>query len=181
VSHDLSPLIEQARRGDRSALAGLYDRFAPLVRTACFDRTGDWHAAMDLTHDVFLAALNGLGSLAEPQRFRSWLLGITRNKLADYHRRQMRTGRTLSESRLNLPSGVFDPGEQETQRQLLQAVANLPQRERFAVELFYFEGLSAEEVARLLTVSLRTVYAQLLRARQSLRHELEKSRREAAS
>lgn len=177
----LLPLIEQARRGERAAFAQLYDRFAPLVRTVCFDRTGDWHATMDVTHEVFLAALTDLDNLAEPRRFRSWLLGVARNKLADHYRARLRTGRMLTNCECDPPTGLFEPAEQETQRQVRQAVADLPKRQRFAVELFYLEGLSAQEVADLLGMPLRTVYAQLVRARQSLRRALEENRREAAS
>lgn len=174
-------MIEEARQGDRAALARLYDRFAPLVRAVCFDRTGDWHATMDVTHEVFLAALADLSELADPRRFRSWLLGITRNKLADHQRARLRIASSLADCGADPPAELLDPDEQETQRLLRQAVAELPKRQRFSVELFYLEGLSAQEVAELLAIPLRTVYAQLVRARQSLRRALEESRSEAAS
>ena len=62
---DVHELVERAKAGDRQAFTGLYDQFAPLVRSVAYDTTGSLHEAEDLCQDVFLQAYRNLGQLRD--------------------------------------------------------------------------------------------------------------------
>jgi RNA polymerase sigma-70 factor, ECF subfamily len=169
----LVDVVEQARSGDRSALALLYTRFAPLVRMVCFERTNDWHAALDLTHDVFLTALRDLQRLRQAERFQPWLLGIARHRVAEYLKAKARGQRHPPRLDGELLAPVVDPAQEEQQHRLRQAIEQLPEPERLAIRLFHLEGLAVREIVEVLDMPMRTVYATLARARQRLQRRLE--------
>ena len=161
-------IVKRARNGNKPALAELYDRYAPLVRALCFDRTGDLQLALDITQDVFLIVLTELSRLKHPSRFQQWLMAIAHNKLADHYRCGARTQRL--KERISAES--FDPVEKEQQMQLRKAISSLPEQERLAVHLFYIEGMPAKNISQLLHLPLRTAYSVLARARKSLKRQL---------
>ena len=173
MPQDLVDVVEQARSGDRSALAELYSRFAPLVRTVCFDRTDDWHAALDMTHDVFLTALCDLKRLRQTQRFQQWLLGITRHRVSEHFKARARGRRHQPRLDGEMLAPLVDPAQEEQQRRLRQAIEQLPEQERIAIRLFHIEGLAVREIVELLNMPMRTVYAILARARSRLRRQLD--------
>src|SRR5215468_3762337 len=89
-------LVLGVRNGDRAAFAELYDRRARLIRAVCYDATRDFHAAADLTQEVFLRAYRSLGSLRDPQRFGPWLVGIARQVCREWRRQRTRESARLA-------------------------------------------------------------------------------------
>src|SRR5262245_38800155 len=77
-------LVDAARAGDRQAFAELVGRYQNVVSALAYALTGDLSRSEELAQDVFLAAWQHLGQLREPDRFRSWLYGITRNLRSRY-------------------------------------------------------------------------------------------------
>ncbi len=175
-------LVLGVLNGDRSAFAELYDRRARLIRAICYDVTGDLHAAADLTQEVFLRAYQRLGSLRDPQKFGAWLVGMARQVC-----REWRRGRLRERSGLARFAGSLRPTEADERanppedriRLLREAVASLPERERFALHAFYLEGQDAEQARNVLGLSRSGFYRVLSCARQRLKRRL--SKREIAS
>src|SRR5262245_45439684 len=89
-------LVLGVRNGDRAAFAELYDRRARLIRAICFDSTREFHAAADLTQEVFLRAYRNLGCLRDPQRFGPWLVGIARQVCREWRRQRKRESARLA-------------------------------------------------------------------------------------
>ena len=178
MTPDLLTIVQQAQQGDRRALGRLYEQFAPLVRTVCFDQSGDYQAVGDLVHDVFLSVVGNLRQLDQPERFRSWLIGIARRKAVDCVRSRIRL-RRLSESsdeesaESAIPARpVVDPTHQESLRLLREAVSTLQEQERLAVHLFHLEELPVQQVSEIMDLPRSTVYATLIRARARLKERL---------
>lgn len=94
---------------------------------------------------------------------RNWLLAITANQA----RRSRRSRRRFSPLVDVVPAAVEAPD-----LDLRNAVAALPSRQRAAVELFYFVGLSARDVAEVMGCAEGTVKSTLSAARSNLRAEL---------
>lgn len=172
MEQDIPEIVSRASRGERQALSVLYDRFAPLVRAVCFDRIGDLQSAWDVTQEVFLTMLVDLEKLKDRSRFQQWLMGVTRNKVADFFRKKARSNSLGERGVMGLPALNPDPAETEQLSLLKKAVRDLPERERLVVQLFYIEGRPAREIASLLAMPLRTVYASLTRARNDLKRRL---------
>src|SRR3954454_20699033 len=80
-------LTVAASRGDDEAFAVLCVRYAPRIGTYLHRLLGDEHLAQDLTHEVFVSALNRLRAARAPIAFGPWLYRIARNASIDVHRR----------------------------------------------------------------------------------------------
>lgn len=138
------------------------------------------HLAADLTADVFLAAVDSAASY-RPDRGTpgSWLLGIARHVLATEFRRQSRdrdvlrriSGRRLLDAdSLGRIEERID-AEREA-RNLYDALASLPRRDRALMELVAVDGLSVAEAAAVLGVKPGTARVRLHRGRMRVQAQL---------
>ena len=89
---ELPTLIARARAGDRAAFGEIYERLAPKVYGYLYHHTsGQAHLAEDLTEEVFIKMLDGLGRYRDRGLpFRAWVFRIARNHLIDHVRRSGR-------------------------------------------------------------------------------------------
>jgi RNA polymerase sigma-70 factor (ECF subfamily) len=174
MPQNIERLVNQAQHGQPAAFKQLYMSYAPLVRTLCLERTSDWHAACDITQDVFLAVLEDIGSLKHARRFQQWLLGIARYKMTAYFKEQVRSSKQHSCFDAELLAGAFEPAEQEMLQRLQEAIEHLPEVQRIAIRLFHLEGVPVREIVDLLGMPMRTVYAALARGRNVLQRRLAK-------
>ncbi len=161
-------LVGAALRGDRSAFAELYDRRARWIRALCYHTTGDLHSAADLTQEVFLRAYAKLDSLRDPDCFAAWLTGIARQVCREWKRGKLRDRQTAC----SLAEELQPPAREETTdprlETLREALMQLPERERLALQAFYLQGLDAEEARSVLGLSQSTFYRVLAKARERL-------------
>jgi RNA polymerase sigma-70 factor (ECF subfamily) len=155
-------LVRQAKDGSVQAFGMLYDRTVRLVRAVAADAGPD--AADDVTHEAYLRAYRNLGSLRDPARFSTWLVGITRMIVRET--RKARRFEPLSVERLGGFSAK-EPIEGDVE-ELLRAVARLPEEERLAIRFFFLNERSIDETARLLDRSRSGAYAVLQRAKAKL-------------
>ena len=132
----------------------------------------DWHAAEDITQDVFVAALNGLPKYrGAVKQILPWLKGIARNKVADHFRKRQ----ALLESTSGKPersASCEKDGSSENEVTALMVSTAMQQLPNTHVELLeekYFDGLSVREIARRRKMSEKAVESALSRARSSFR------------
>jgi RNA polymerase sigma factor (sigma-70 family) len=158
-------LVAATLGGERSAFEELLDRHVDRVRLLA-GRMLRPEDAEDVVQEALLQAFLGLERLRDPERFGSWLYGITLN-LARMRLRR-RDPLPVDVDALEPPSadGV---AALEAVREALDV---LPPREREAVVLHYVEGLDTQEVASLLGARPGTVRVRLHRARRRLRRDL---------
>ena len=141
--------------------------------------------AEDVFQDVFVALVRRMArggrGFESAEHVRAWLLRATVDRGRDLARaaRRQRT-QSLDEFPAELAEGFFRCApdqerrliEREEARALWHAVGELPPKLRAAVHLFYVEGLSCEETARALGVTVSTVTTRLARARKQLERSL---------
>ncbi len=169
--------IRRAAAGDRRAFAWLVDHHRSLVCAIGLAVVGDVAASEDIAQEVFLGVWPRLGELRNPHSFLPWLRQYTRNTARQYvrgrRRRQTRiaegAGDDLVMAADDRPSPCEALEHAEERSFLLEAIAALPDPTREAVLLYYREGESAQQVARLLGVSEAAVKQRLHRAREFLR------------
>ena len=128
--------------------------------------------ASEVTQDVWLRVLRGIGRLREPARLRPWLFGITRNILMDRLRIRYAAAETVTVDEVELAAATQGDGLDDDLEMMQEGLARLPIVEREVLTLFYLRELSLAEVANLLGVPVGTVKSRLFRARQLLRREL---------
>jgi RNA polymerase sigma factor (sigma-70 family) len=166
-------LVVRCQLGERSAFDELIQRWHDPLWTYIRRVTGDDESAKDMTQDVWLRVLRGIGSLQDRAKLRAWLFGIARRALMDRFREQYTTPTVSDVDVAELAAeDAADTLEEESaamQRELTQ----LPVTERDVLTLFYLRELSLGEVAEVLNVPIGTVKSRLFRARRLLRRNLE--------
>src|SRR6516162_1793007 len=75
--NEIIQLVEQARRGDRTAYGELVERFQPTVYAVALTRLRNPLEAQELAQEVFIHAMNKLDQLRDPQCLAGWLRQIT--------------------------------------------------------------------------------------------------------
>ncbi len=178
-------LMQRLARGDARALAPLHQRYGQRV-TSLLLRVGpgmSLEQAEDLSQEVFLTLLETAPRYVEQDRLRSWLFGIAVRKARAWHRRRWVRRRLRLERAPDLalstaaPPGAA-PDRLEVHEQVDRALRGLPRGQREALVLHAVEGLSGEEIAAILGISVSAVWVRLHRARKGMRAALKMPRGE---
>lgn len=162
------------------AIEELYDRYAPLVFGLSLRILGDRQLAEDVTQEVFLALYEGRSYDETRGTFRAYLTLFTRSRAIDRLRRRRRGPQTGDRQSIEIgevpETDGFSPLEhasvREDARVVSEALAKLNDRQRRAIELAYFEGLSQSEIATALDEPLGTIKGLVRSALQSMRRSL---------
>jgi RNA polymerase sigma factor (sigma-70 family) len=162
-------LHERLVAGDEAALAEAYNEFSTLVHTLAARITSDHDAAQDVTQEVFVHLWERPDAY-DPQRgaLRTWLCLLARRRALDWSRRRHARARyqsTAATAELATHRGHADVDEAltwETEAKAVrEAVRALPEAQREAVLLAYFEGHTYREVARELRIPEGTAKSRL--------------------
>lgn len=158
-------LVERAR-SDRRAFAPLYLAHYGPILGHIFRRVGDAHAAQDIAAETFIRAMNGLAKYQQRGlSFRHWLLRIASNEV---NRHLQRAARRRRHERGAWREGTGAPVGVETSEHVQRALLRLSADHQTVLALHYFEGLSVEEIARVVGCRAGTVKSRLGRARTAL-------------
>jgi RNA polymerase sigma-70 factor (ECF subfamily) len=156
-------LVVAARAGEEWAREALCRRHAPTVIRLAHRLLGRDDEADDLAQEAFAHALSSLDRLADPQAFAAWIRTIVVRTAHKIVRRRMlmrRFGlgprRTESDIDTDFISREAPPDVHAELRAIYTLLDKLPARERIALVLRRVEGLSHEDVAEQLGVSLST-------------------------
>ncbi len=169
-------LMDAVRDGDQQAFTTLVQRYHDAIYRIAWRTLLDSEAARDATQEVFMKLWrrptwqhSGGASL------RTWLCRVALNAAIDARRRRRPTV-DLPEVDFPNPSTEHGQDEQlqtEWRRQLVhRLVAELPDRWREVLVLYYFEQMSHQETAQVLGISAKAVESAVARARQALRQSL---------
>jgi RNA polymerase sigma-70 factor (ECF subfamily) len=169
-------LMRRAKLGEVDAFAAIYDRHAATVLALGKRILASVGDAQDVLHDVFLEAWQSVRDY-DPQRasVRTWLLVRMRSRALD------RLGRRALEQRVqhNLPptAAAFDADATHPDRRfaLKQALERLDAALRSSLELIYFCGFTAAEVAQHMNVPEGTVRSRVARGLLALERALTES------
>lgn len=147
------------------------------VRTQCFMMLSNTAEAEDAAQEVFIKAYQSLGAFHGKAAFSTWIYRIASNYCLDVLRKRQRR-KTESLDALREKDGekaeallvsMAEPEyPQETAEMLAQVLSTLPEKSREMIVLREVQGLSYEEIAKLLECTLDAVKSRLKRARQEL-------------
>lgn len=155
---------------DREAEATLCRRFGPRVRLYGLRHLRDEAAATDLAQQVMLMTIERLraGEVREPEKLASYIFGICRMVVLELQRGAKRR-ETLLETYGDVlaPSALAAPDLD--QGKLLECLDHLPERERTTLMLTFYDELSAEDLARELSLSQANIRVIRHRAMERLR------------
>lgn len=186
VSDELA-LVRAAKAGDISAFEQLVHRYDRNVFRIAQHITQNREDAEDVVQDAFLKSYENLKNFQEQSKFYTWLVRIAVNEaLMRLRRRRPERMVSLDEEvkteEDSMPREVADwspnPEQQYSQAELKdilqRTIQGLPSSFRTVFVLRDVEGLSTEETAEALDLSIPAVKSRLLRARLQLRERLNK-------
>jgi RNA polymerase sigma factor (sigma-70 family) len=161
-------LLALFRAGREDAFRALHERYHDRLLAYVRHMLRGSNEAEDVVQDVFLRAYGALASGEREIAVRPWLYRVAHNRCIDYVRRA--PAPPLQPDEL-LPGGTDPVAEAERREQLHRLVAdlhNLPEAQRSALIIRELEGLSYEDLATALGVTVPAVKSLLVRARSGL-------------
>ncbi len=166
-------IIEACRRGDRDAFRALYEAYRDKVYSiSLYFFHGNEAEAADVTQEVFVKLFSGMASFRGDADFSTWLYRLVRNACLDGSRRNAARARmTAPEAPKTCTHQACQEADLilgEAARAVQRAVSLLPPKFRLPILLRYFEDLSYEEMAEMLTCSVGTVASRLSRGHRML-------------
>ena len=150
-----------------STAEDIIDAYSDMVFRIAVQYTGNRQEAEDITQDAFLAMLKKM-PFNSAEHAKRWLIRVTINKCKDYFKSAKRKNLPLDE---NLSASYV--GENER----LEELEKLEPLDRSIIYLFYYEGYSAKEIAKMTGKTRNAVNIRLSRARNTLRELLEEGDR----
>jgi RNA polymerase sigma-70 factor (ECF subfamily) len=177
-------LIERCAAGDQLACAELVAEHERMVFQLALNLVGDRDEALEVSQEVFFRVFRTIQRFRGQSALRTWIFRIVVNQARNRQRWWRRRHRTEQVSLDEHIEQHGDPAEREgvgpdrvlhrkeLAERLWAALDALPFDERTAIVLREVDGLSYDEIAFSLNVTLGTVKARLTRARQALRAAL---------
>ena len=188
---ELANLVAAARIGDQDAVSALYEKTYSKVYYTVKSMIKDEDAVFDIVQDTYIKAFSRLDGFQGDTKFLPWVRQIAANTARDWlkKRRPMLFAELGSggdtdtpveelfpDERIeNLPEQVID--QKETTRLLREILDELPEDQRAAIGMFYYEELSVKEIADAMSVSESAVKSRLMYGRRKIEkkvRELEK-------
>jgi RNA polymerase sigma-70 factor (ECF subfamily) len=168
------PTVQGAGNLDSGSDAGWLDevvrRFGDRLVRFAWTYTQDREAAQDVAQDTFVRLHQHHQKHPHEPVTEAWLFTVARRILIDRHRQSLRAPPTVNlDDARPVAAQVTDP---ERRVVLWDEVAKLPEHERIAVVLFYYQDWSIRDVAHQLAVSENAVRLRLMRARERLMRNL---------
>lgn len=178
-------LIERARDGDQAAFEELLARYEKPVYHQALRLLSNPEDAADVTQEVFLKVWRNLPSFRGESGFSTWLYRLTDNAAIDLLRREKkrRGDGSLDDDGQGWDAALADPAptphqaaeREELRQSVAEALSRLSQEHRRVLVLREINGLSYDEIGRLLDLTPGTVKSRIARARLSLANILLKS------
>src|SRR5579863_2920567 len=183
---DEADLVHELQAGSDAAFDYLVTYYHAGVFNLVYGILSDSADAADVTQEVFLRAFRGIHGFRQGSSLKTWLYRISVRQALNHrrwcwrhHRQQVsidadEEGKNPALDLRDLEASPLEQAETaEMQATVRQALAQVPEVFRSAVLLRDLEGLSYEEVAEVLDVSVGTVKSRILRGRRILRELLD--------
>ena len=178
-------LVERAQRGDKRAFELLVEKYQRKLARLLSRLVRDPGEVEDVTQEAFVKAYRALPSFRGDSAFYTWLYRIGINTAKNYLVAMGRRTPTSTEVDAEEAEG-YDDGEQlrdiNTPESLLlskeigatvnAAIESLPEELRSAIQLRELEGMSYEEIAKLMDCPIGTVRSRIFRAREAIAERL---------
>lgn len=169
-------LMQDVQQGGREAFAILVQRHSALFFSAAYRMCSNQDEAEDIVQDSFLKLWKNPHGWDDSRgvKFKTWFYRVVTNQAIDYMRRKRPTqgGEALdfvADDRLDQQKQVEVGQEQMI---LESAIGQLPERQRVALNLCFYEGLSNKDAAEVMGVGVKALESLLMRAKSGLREAL---------
>jgi RNA polymerase sigma-70 factor (ECF subfamily) len=186
ISDPDNELMKRVGSGELAAFKRLVEKYQRIITGTIYRYTGNHHEVEDLAQEIFFKVYKAAKRYTPQAKFSTWLYKVVVNHCLNYQRRQRRdalitsvdnsysannkSSLQLAEAQNKQPEKLLQ--QQEIQAAIKRAISELPDRQRMALILYRFEGLSYKEIAKALGCSLSAVESLLFRAMTKLKEKL---------
>lgn len=155
----------------------VYDAYADMLFRIALTHLQNSHDAQDALHEVFLKYIKAPATFFRDEtHLKAWLIRVTCNQCNDMHRRQ-KNRPTVSLDEIEEPECDDNAAAAAAAADLMHQLEALPEKYRMVIVLHCLEGLSVEETASMLSVTVSAVKMRLSRARDLLNESLKGGRK----
>lgn len=145
-------------------------QYADMVRRICFIHLKKYEDVEDAFQEIFLKYVLHKKIFESPAHEKAWLIRVAINVCKDMLRSPFRKRVCSIEDIGYEPFYV-----QNKESELLDCILSMPPNYRNVIYLFYYEGYSAVEIAKIMNKKENTIYTWLGRARKELKEQLEQT------
>jgi len=174
-------LVKRCLAGSQESFEELVTRYKKLVYSVVYNMINDKEEANDVSQEVFLRIYKSLARYNPEYKFSTWAVKIATNLCLDILRKKKLDSMPIEEVETYL--GDVDTPEEsylkkERMESVRKAVSQLPDKYKIPIILFHQNGLSYEEITRVLGEPMTIVKNRLYRARLMLKEKLSSGRKE---
>jgi len=193
MSQDEKYLLSRAKKGDIEAFEQLIEEYQKKIFNIALKLIGNYDDASELTQEVLIRIYRSIGKFKEQSSFATWIYSITKNVCYDELRKRKNKNIVSldqdilcgeDEVQRQLPDTGPSPGEtverNETVKIVNEAIQALSTEHKMVIVMRDIEGLSYEDIAKVLDCPEGTVKSRINRARKALK-EILKNKRELFS
>jgi RNA polymerase sigma factor (sigma-70 family) len=179
----LISLVQGVQKGDENAMTEMYNTFHNDIYYYIFKTVSDSELAADLTQDTFIEILQSIASLKEPAAFITWSRQIAYRRCTAYFKKRHDIMVDEDEDGYSIFDTIpedtpeFIPEEaldKEDFKQTIHGIiTELPEEQRSAIMMRYFEELPVSKIAKIQGVSEGTVKSRLNYGRKAIQQSVE--------
>lgn len=167
---DEAQLVRRCQAGDMAAFEALFRAYSRRLIQTAYLITADRRVAEEVMQEAFAQMFRMVGQLRAPEAFGAWLYRIAvREARRSSARERSERGVAVRTADGPIPSESSDVVARQA---LWEAIGRLPQQQRIAVVLHYFQDRPVAEIAEIMETPEGTVKSWLHRARQTLSREM---------
>ena len=174
-------LVKRTLAGNQDAFAELVTRYKKLICNVIYNFTNDQEELPDLCQEVFIKIYKSLANYNSDYKFTTWSIKITTNFCVDRFRKKKLKAIPIEEA-VEVSNGEATPEDQFLARErndLIRRIVNeLPEKYRVPLILFHQNGVSYEEMTKILNLPMTIIKNRIYRARLLLREKLVQSGKE---
>jgi RNA polymerase sigma-70 factor (ECF subfamily) len=154
----------------KATVESIWNEFATKLGGFIRTRVADPATAEDILQDVFVKLQHRLDEFSDPAKLQGWLFLVARNAIIDHYRTRKKT----SELPESLPAELPENDTEATELKVVfhRLINSLPKPYRDALVLTEFGGLTQQELAKRLGISLSGAKSRVQRAREQLKELL---------
>lgn len=161
--------------GDEQAYEEIYTKFSPVLFNYGLHLVKDRQLVEDCLHDLFVQLYERRSTLGKTNSIKFYLFRSLRRKIGEAVVYQRKYANDFENGKgfevVSSPESLLIEAmsSQLKDRSLVEAINQLPKRQREALYLLYFTGLSYPEIASVMSLQVRTVYNQVHNALENLK------------
>ena len=177
-------LVERVRRGDKRAFDLLILKYQHKIISIVGRYLGDQNDVQDVSQETFIKAYRAIPNFRGDSAFYTWLYRIAvntaKNHLVSKSRRPPNIDVDIDDGEFQNNSAVLRDNESpqaslatsQMEQVIFRSIENLPSELRIAVTLREFDGLSYEEIAKIMNCPVGTVRSRIFRAREAIEKKI---------